>query len=93
MKPIDNRDYFYIRQALQKAETLNSRNERSIPLYRLKEELDSRSIPEDSFKSYLYRYAPQSQRDYIEMVSKQIYHTPAEEIDHEEKFLITSGLC
>jgi hypothetical protein len=87
------RDIEYIRLSLKKDETLNSRNERSIPLYKLRKYLIENNVLEDDFKSYLYRYAPQNMRDYIEEVSKQLYHTPEEEIDPEAKFLITSGLC
>ncbi len=87
------RDIEYIRQSLKKAETLNSRNERSIPIYKLRKNLIENNVLEDDFKAYLYQYAPQTMRDYIEEVSKQLYHTPAEDIDHDLTFLITSGLC
>ena len=86
-------EFEYIQQSLKKAETLNSRNERSIPIYKLRKNLIEYQVSEDDFKAYLYRYAPQTMRDYIEEVSKQLYHTPAEDIDHDLTFLITSGLC
>lgn len=93
MNVIKNVEYNKIRQALQESETINSRNEHIVPLYRLKEELNKRNVIEDDFKTYLYKYAPVTMHDYIEAVSKQLYHTDDEELDREEKFLITSGLC
>ena len=92
MNIIKNVEYNKIRQALRNAETVNSRNEHTIPLYRLREELNQRNVIEDDFKTYLYRYAPVTMHDYIESVSKQLYHA-TEKIKPDEKFLITSGLC
>ena len=89
---LNSRDIAYIRLSLKKTETFNSRNERSIPLYKLRKYLIEYNVSEDSFKAYLYQYAPWDMKDYIEEVSKQLYHTPEEEINRDAQFLITSGL-
>ena len=90
---LSSRNMEYIRLSLKKSETFNSSNERSIPLYKLRKCLIEYNVSEDAFKEYLYMYASWDMQDYIEEVSKQLYHTPEEEIDHEATFLITSGLC
>lgn len=43
-----------IREALKHAESVNVRGEVSIPLYRLKEELEKRRIERQDFKDYLF---------------------------------------
>ncbi len=46
-----------IRAAIKRAETINVRGEVSIPLYRLKEELERQRIQEQDFEQYLLQYA------------------------------------
>ena len=78
-----------IREALKQAEFINVRGEVSIPLYRLKKELEKRNIPQNDFKEYLSTYASRTDRPYIEEVIFTLY---GNYIDPDENFRITSGL-
>lgn len=83
-----------IREALKRAESVNVRGEVSIPLYRLKEELEKRRIERQDFKDYLFRYIPQSDKTYIEEILPLLFpNTASIVIDKKETFRITSGLC
>lgn len=46
-----------IREAIKQSEKINARCERSVSLYRLRQELEKRRIGKQDFKEYLYRYA------------------------------------
>lgn len=81
-----------IREALKRAESVNVRGEVSIPLYRLKEELEKRRIEQQDFKDFLRIHTPSSISDYVYEVCKKLFNCP-ETISRDEKFLITSGLC
>ena len=78
-----------IREALKRAEFINVRGEVSIPLYRLKMELEKRNVPLKDFKDYLYTYASRTDRPYIEEVVVTLY---GNDINPDENFRITSGL-
>ena len=78
-----------IRETLKQAEFINVRGEVSIPLYRLKKELEKRNIPQNDFKEYLFTYASRTDRPYIEEVVVTLY---GNDINPKENFRITSGL-
>ncbi len=81
-----------IRQALRLSETINSREEMCIPLYKLKTHLERLMIDERDFKEYLYSHAPSDERHYINEVVQRLYHSDRTDIDKQEMFRITSGL-
>lgn len=76
-------------QALRLSETINSREEMYIPLYKLKIHIERLMIDEYYFKEYLYSHAPSDERHYINEVVQKLYHSV---IDKDEAFKITSGL-
>lgn len=83
-----------IREALKHAESVNVRGEVSIPLYRLKEELDKHKIQRQDFKQYLLQYASPLDRTYIEEILPILFGDVNNAIiDRKETFKITSGLC
>ena len=88
---MDYRHHPAIRQAILRSEVVNARCEVSIPLYKLRKELEKRNVPKTAFMEYLYAYAPSSENGYIKDVSERLYGI--DEISRDETFLITSGLC
>lgn len=80
-----------IRESLLRSEVVNARCEVSIPLYKLRKELEKHRVPKNKFMEYLYTYAPKVEQGYIREVSEKLYDD--EPISHKETFLITSGLC
>lgn len=82
-----------IREAIKRAETINVRDEVSIPLYRLKEELERQRIQKQDFEQYLLRYASPLDRPYIEEIVPILFGDVNNAIiDRKETFKITSGL-
>ena len=80
-----------IRESLSRSEVVNARCEVSIPLYKLRKELEKHHVPKSEFMEYLYAYAPRAEQGYIREVSDKLYST--DDLSREETFLITSGLC
>lgn len=80
-----------IRESLLRSEVVNTRCEVSIPLYKLRKELEKHRVPKSEFMEYLYAYAPRAEQGYIREVSERLYGN--ETISREETFLIASGLC
>lgn len=82
-----------IREAIKRAETINVRDEVSIPLYRLKEELERQRIQKQDFEQYLLQYASPLDRPYIEEIVPILFgDVNIAIIDRKETFKITSGL-
>lgn len=81
-----------IKEAIKQSEKINARCERSVSLYRLRQELEKRRISKQDFKEYLYRYAS-TDKEYIESVLPKLFDEPIANIDKAETFHITSGLC
>lgn len=82
-----------IRAAIKRAETINVRDEVSIPLYRLKEELERQRIQKQDFEQYLLRYTSPLDRPYIEEIIPLLFSADSSAmIDKKETFRITSGL-
>lgn len=82
-----------IRAAIKRAETINVRDEVSIPLYRLKEELERQRIQKQDFEQYLLRYISPLDRPYIEEIVPILFGDVNNAIiDRKETFKITSGL-
>jgi hypothetical protein len=81
-----------IRDAIKRAESINVRSERYISLYRVREELAKRNIAKKDFMEYLYRYTSSDMHGYIDEVCNKLFDHP-DEINCDERFLITSGLC
>lgn len=82
----------HIRAAIHQAEKIDVRGERFIPLLRLKEEIVKRNISKLDFRDYLRFCTLTSTYGYIDEVCSKLFDYP-NEISHDERFLITSGLC
>lgn len=82
----------HIREAIKQSEKINARCERSISLYRLRQELEKQQISKQDFKEFLFRYATITDKEYIESVLPKLFDEPIADIDEAETFRITSGL-
>ena len=83
-----------IQEAFKRAEIINVRGEVSIPLCKLKVELDKRRIAKSHFMEYLKTYSSPDTAAYIEYVSDILFvDETISAINREETFKITSGLC
>jgi len=81
-----------IRTAIHQAAKIDIRGELFISLLRLKEEIAKRNISKHDFRDYLRSCTLTSMYGYIDEVCNKLFDHP-DEINCDERFLITSGLC